>query len=229
MAAPSVSFATPMTSSASLQFWKRDGGCFICLERHGNESRSCGRVFVSTQALEGHRKRTGCKPWKLPSDRASSKYSGLEPEAARELKRQSNRAAVSKYRTTLNGERAVHHARHIAKYRLMACNAVPAPPMPKAPAYVRPPISWLIADTQVPAHEIKGRFERGEIVLSHKTRSLRFHPDKVEVGQPVCCGLDSYLLPFLVSQTNCVHFFMNQSTSLNILVDWSRFVHIHFY
>jgi hypothetical protein len=182
MTAPSVSPTTSMTSSASPQLWKRDGGCFICLEWHANESRSCGRAFVSKQALEGHRKRTGCAPWKLPSDRASSKYSGLEPEAARELKRQSNRAAVSKYRMMLDGERAVHRARHIANYRLMARDAVPAPPMPKAPAYMRPPISWLIADAEIFAHDLKEKFDRGEIVLSHATWSLRFHPDKVEVS-----------------------------------------------
>ncbi|GAQ93567.1 hypothetical protein KFL_016550010, partial [Klebsormidium nitens] len=125
-----------------LELWKRDGGRFVCLEQHASEARSCGKPFVSKQALEGHRKRTGCEPWKLPSNRAPSKYHGLGPEAAsRQLKRQSNRAAVSKYRTTLDGERAVHRARHIANYRLMARDAVPAPRMPKAPAYVRPPIS----------------------------------------------------------------------------------------
>jgi hypothetical protein len=168
------------------ELWKRDGGCFICLERHANESRSCGKAFVSKQALEGHRKRTGCEPWKLPSDRAPSKYRGLEPEAARQLKRRSNRAAVSKYRTTPNGERAVHRARHIASYRIMARSAVPATPMPKAPAYVRPPISWLIADAEIYVQELKEKFDRGEIVLSHATWSLQFHPDKVEVGtQPV--------------------------------------------
>jgi hypothetical protein len=155
--------------------------------------KSCGKSFVSKQALEGHRKRTGCEPWKLSSDRAPSKYRGLEPEAARHLKRHSNRAAVSKYRTTLDGERAVHRARHIAKYRIMACSAVPAAPMPKAPVYVRPPISWLISDAEIFGQDLKEKFDRGEIVLSHATWSLRFHPDKVEVSQPVRFGLDSDL------------------------------------
>jgi hypothetical protein len=190
MAAPNTLTVTPMMSSASPQLWKRDGGCLICVERHENESRSCGRAFVSKQALEGHRKRTGCEPWQLPSDRASSKYSGLKPEAARELKRQSNKAAVSKYRTTLDGERAVHRARHIANYRLMASSAVPAPQMPNPPAYVRPPISWLVADAEIFAQDLKEKFNRGEIVLSHATWSLRFHPDKVQVSQHVCCGLN---------------------------------------
>ncbi|GAQ91797.1 hypothetical protein KFL_008570010, partial [Klebsormidium nitens] len=158
--------------------WKRDGRRFICLERHADESESCGKSFVSKQALEGHRKRMGCESWKLPSDRAPSKYRGLGPEAARQLKRQSNRVAVSKYRKTLDGERAVHRARHIANYRLMACSAVPAPRMPKAPAYVRPPISWLIADAEIYVQDLKEKFDRGEIVLSHVTWSLRLHPDK---------------------------------------------------
>jgi hypothetical protein len=193
MAAPSVLPATPMTSSASPQLWKRDGGCFVCFERHANESQSCGKSFVTKQALESHRKRMGCQPWKLPSDRAPSKYRSLEPEAARQLKRVSNRAAVSKYRTTLDGERAVHRARHIANYRLMARDAVPAPPMPKAPVYVRPPISWLIANAGIFAHDLKEKFDWGEIVLSHATWSLRFHPDKVEVSQPIRFGLDADL------------------------------------
>jgi hypothetical protein len=201
----------------------------FCLERHANELKSCDRAFVSKQALEGHRKRTGCEPWKLTSSRASSKYSGLEPEDARELKRQSNRAAVSKYRTTVDGERAVHRARHIAKFRLMARNTMPAPPMPKAPAYMRPPISWLIADAEIFAQDLKERFDHGEIVLRHATWSLRFHTDKVEVIQHVCCGLNLYRVPLLNSQTKSCTFCMNQSTSLDIPVHSSRFVYIQCY
>ncbi|GAQ91553.1 hypothetical protein KFL_008050050 [Klebsormidium nitens] len=68
----------------------------------------------------------------------------------------------------------------MARYRIMARNAIPAPPMPKAPTYVRPPLSWLIADAELLPSKAWEMFDRGEIVLHHKTWSLHFHPDKVE-------------------------------------------------
>lgn len=174
--------ALPAAAAASSQLsWKRDGGCFICLERHANASETCDKSFMAKQALEGHRKRMGCQPWKLPSNRAASKFRGLEPEASRQLKRQSNTTAVSKYRRTLDGDRAVFRSRHMAKYRMMACNAVPSPLLPKAPDYTPPPLSWLIVDAKLLPFKALKLFDRGKIVLSHKTWSVHFHPDKVEV------------------------------------------------
>ncbi|GAQ89676.1 hypothetical protein KFL_005490055 [Klebsormidium nitens] len=158
-----------------------DGVPFRWPTMHANASEICGKSFASKQALEGHRGRKGCTPAKLPSDRAYSKYHGLEPGAAHALKRQSNTAAVSKYRHTLDGKRAVFRARHISKLRSMVIDAVPAPPMPKAPNFVRPPISWLIADAQLLPFEVPELFESGKTGLSHKTWSLKYHPDKVEV------------------------------------------------
>jgi hypothetical protein len=63
----------------------------------------------------------------------------------------------------------------------MAHNAIPAPPMPKAPQYMRPPLSWLVADVNLLPYQAREMFDRGETVLHHKTWSVLFHPDKVKV------------------------------------------------
>jgi hypothetical protein len=136
---------------------------------------------MSKQAFEGHRKRMGCQRWKLPSDRAPSKYHGLEPTASHQLKRKSNTAAVTKYRRTLEGHRAVFCSRHMAKYRIMALSAVPAPSMPKVLNYTEPPLSWLIVGAELLPCKALEILDRGEIVLSHKTWLVRFHPDKIKV------------------------------------------------
>lgn len=129
---------------AATQHWERREGRYICLEHHSNpsEDAACFKNFASKQALEAHRSRTGCEPAKLPSDRPISRLQGLTTEAAKRVKQRSNRVAVSKYRCTPEGERAVFRARHIAKYRVLALSAVPIAPEPEAPEYVRPPISW---------------------------------------------------------------------------------------
>jgi hypothetical protein len=101
------------------------------------------------------------------------------------VRHESNQTAVVKYKTTIAGERAVFRARHIAKYRALAITAVPQPPQPKGPEYMPPPISWLLADAEFGAQEVKARFNSGRIHLNHSAWSLRFHPDKVEVSCPV--------------------------------------------
>lgn len=157
------------------QQWERQQGRYVCLERHSTDD-VCNKDFASKQALEAHRARAGCKPAKLPTERRISRLRGLSPDAAHNMKQQSNHAAVSKYRSTLKGARAVFRARHVAKYRALSIEAVPPPPEPEPP-----PISWLVADAQLNANEVKVRFASGEIQLSHSTWSLRFHPDKVKV------------------------------------------------
>jgi hypothetical protein len=184
--ATSTDAATALPESpmppATLQLWEKREGRFVCLERHSEiQPVTCGKDFASKQALEAHRMRTGCDAAKLPSDRPVSRLHGLVPEAARQVRHQSNHAAVVKYRTTIAGKRAVFRARHMAKYRALAMTAVSEPPQPEAPEYMPPPISWLLADAPVSPEEVKPKFESSQIRLSHSTWSLRFHPDKVEV------------------------------------------------
>ena len=167
------------------QLWEKTEGRFVCLEQHPDQPgvARCGKEYASKQALEAHRARVGCEPAKLPSDRAVSRLHGLGPPAVRAIEHQSNHAAVTKYRRTVAGEWAVFRARHIAKYRLMALAAIPTlPTMPDPPRYIPPPISWLIADRQIPASEVRTTFDSGRIQLSHASWSLRFHPDKVQVS-----------------------------------------------
>jgi hypothetical protein len=111
--------AAPLRPEAAAQLWERRNGRYICLEHHQNqpEDASCRQDFASKQALETHHARTSCTPAKLPSDRRVSRLHGLDLGNSRQVRRQSNRAAVSKYRSTVNGERAVFRARHLAKYQ----------------------------------------------------------------------------------------------------------------
>lgn len=185
MADPSSSSSSDVPREAAIQHWERREGRYICHEHHSipSEDAACLKDFASKQALEAHRSRAGCEPAKLPSDRLVSRLQGLTPEAVKRVKQRSNRVAVSKYRCTPEGERAVFRARHIAKYRVLALSAVPTAPEPEAPEYVRPPISWLLADAQFNPDEVKQKFASGEIRLSHPSWSLRFHPDKVQVSQ----------------------------------------------
>jgi hypothetical protein len=172
---------------ADNQLWKKQDGRYVCLERHSMvlSAITCGKCFASKQALEAHRQRTGCRPAKLPSERPFSRLHGLNPDAARHVLQQSNHEAVLKYRKTAAGERAVFRARRLSNYREMALYAVPKPPMPAAPQYIPPPIFWLLADASLTAEDVRAKFGRGEIKLSHTTWSLKFHPDKVQVRFPL--------------------------------------------
>lgn len=186
-----VDLNVPLTSLSEgikvpTQQWERQQGRYVCLERHSTDD-VCNKDFASKQALEAHRARAGCEPAKLPTERRISRLRGLSPDAAHNVKQQSNHAAVSKYRSTLKGARAVFRARHVAKYRALSIKAVPPPPEPEPPHYMLPPISWLVADAQFAANEVKARFASGNIQLSHSTWSLRFHPDKVQVRWSKSC------------------------------------------
>jgi hypothetical protein len=163
-----TAFPEPPIPQATPQLWEKNGSCFVCLERHSKiQPVTCSKGFASKQALEAHCRRTGCEPAKLPSDRPVSKFHGLDPEAARQVRHKSNQTAVVKYRTMIAGERAVFRARHIAKYRALAITAVPQPPQPKGPENMTPPISWLLADAEFGAQEVKARFNSGQIHLNH--------------------------------------------------------------
>jgi hypothetical protein len=131
----------PPIPQATSQLYEKREGRFVCLERHSKiQPVTCSKGFASKQALEAHRRRTGCEPAKLPNDRPVSRFHSLGPEAARQLKHESNQTNVSTYRATIAGERAIFRARHIAKYRNLAMTVIPQPPQPEGPKYMPPHI-----------------------------------------------------------------------------------------
>lgn len=189
MAVPSDSRAVPLfVSQTTIQRWEKRDGRYLCQEEHPATAQglgACNKGFASKQALELHRLRTGCQPAKLPNDRRVSRFFGLTPEAACQVKHQGNQAAVAKYRKTINGEKTTFRARHLAEYQRRALIAVPEREKPKVPEYIAPPISWLLAGAQLTWQEARTMLDSGELRMNHATWSLRYHPDKVEVSDRI--------------------------------------------
>jgi hypothetical protein len=185
MAVPSDLRALPLfVSQATIQHYEKRDGRYFCQEEHPTIMQrlgACNKGFASKQALEAHRSRTVCEPFKLPSDQRVSRFFELTPEAAREVKHQGNQAAVSRYRKTIKGERATFRARHLAEYQKRALIAVPEREKPEVPEYMAPPISWLLAGAQLTWQEARSMLD-GKLRMNHTTWSLRYHPDKVEVS-----------------------------------------------
>jgi hypothetical protein len=87
----------PLMLEATPQLYEKREGRFVCLERHSKiQPVTCSKGFASTQALEAHRRRSRCKSARMPSDRPVSRFHGLDPEAARQVRPESNQTNVSR-------------------------------------------------------------------------------------------------------------------------------------
>jgi hypothetical protein len=164
---------------------RADRGRFACLLVHPPDATSCEKGFASKQGLEVHRRRMGVHDPNLPSRRIVSRFFELDEREAKSLKASSNDSYVTNYRRTAKGKLATFRARHLKELRLRANEALPYPATLPPPAYSPPPLSWLLSKRPVPADGLADLFatDAGGLRIDHRTWSLQYHPDHVQVSR----------------------------------------------
>jgi hypothetical protein len=164
---------------------RADSRRFACLLVHPPDATSCQKEFASKQGLEVHWRRMGVLEPSLPSRRTVSRFFGLDEQDAKSLKASRNDSFVGNYRRTAKGILATFRARHSKELRLLAAEALPYPEPLPPPRYLSPPISWLLSKRRIPADGLANLFAStaGGLRIDHRTWSLQYHPDHVQVSQ----------------------------------------------
>jgi hypothetical protein len=164
---------------------RADSGRFVCLLVHPLDAKSCEKEFASKQGLEVHRRRMGVHDPNLPSRRIVSRFFELDEREAKSLKASSNVSYVANYRRTAKGKLATFRARHSKELRLRANKALPYPASIPPPHYRPPPLSWLLSKKQIRADGLADLFatNAGGLRIDHRTWSLQYHPDHVQVSR----------------------------------------------
>jgi hypothetical protein len=164
---------------------RADSGRFACLLVHPPDATSCQKEFASKQGLEVHRRRMAVQDPNLPSRRAVSRFFGLDEQDAKSLKVSRNDWYVGNHHRTAKGMLATFRARHSKELRLRAIEALPYPASVPPPSYLPPPISWLLNKRPVPADGLADLFAStaGGLRIDHRTWSLQYHLDHVQVSQ----------------------------------------------
>jgi hypothetical protein len=164
---------------------RADSGRFACLLVHPPDAACCKKEFASKQGLEMHRRRMAVQQLNLPSRRTVSRFFGLDEQGAKLLKASRNDSYVANHRRSAKGKLATFRARHSKKLRLRAAEALPYPSPLSPPPYLPPPISWLLTKRPIPAEGLADLFASttGGLKIDHRTWSLQYHPDHVQVSQ----------------------------------------------
>jgi hypothetical protein len=162
-----------------------DGKLFACLLVHPPGATSCKNEYASKQGLEMHRRQMGMQEPNLPSRRTVLRFFGLDEQGAKLLKASRNRTYVASYRRTAKGRLATFRARHSKELRLQAAEILPYPEPLPPPAYLPPPISWLLSKSAGRADGLADLFvgTAGGLRIDHRTWSLQYHPDHVQVSR----------------------------------------------
>jgi hypothetical protein len=164
---------------------RADGRIFACLLVHPPGATSCENEYASKQGLEMHRRQMGVQEPSLPSRRTVWRFFGLDEQGAKSLKASRNDSYVANYRRTAKGKLATFRARHSKELRLQAAEALPYPAPLPPPPYLSPPISWLLTKRPIPAEGLADLFAStaGGLKIDHRTWSLQYHPDHVQVSR----------------------------------------------
>jgi hypothetical protein len=164
---------------------RADGRNFACLLVHPPGATSCENEYASKQGLEMHRRRMGVQEPSLPSRRTVSRFFGLDEQGAKSLKASHKESYVATYRRTAKGRLATFCARHSKELRLQAAEILPYPAPLPPPAYLPHPISWLLSKSPVRADGLADLFvgTAGGLRIDHRTWSLQYHPDHVQVSR----------------------------------------------
>jgi hypothetical protein len=161
------------------------GRIFACLLVHPLDATSCEKEYASKQGLEMHCRRMGVQEPSLPSQRTVSSFFGLDEQGAKSLKASCNESYVATYRRTAKGRLATFRARHSKELRLQAAEILPYPELLPPPAYLPPPLSWLLSKSALRVDGLADLFAgiAGGLKIDHRTWSLQYHPDQVQVSQ----------------------------------------------
>jgi hypothetical protein len=126
-----------------------------------------------------------CRSPACPADGPSRNFLGLDEQGAKSLKASRNESYVANYRRTAKGKLATFRARHSKELRLQAAVILPYPAPLLPPAYLPPPLSWLLSKKPIPADGLADLFAgiASGLKIDNRTWSLQYHFDHVQVSQ----------------------------------------------